>query len=136
MACGNAMRAIRALRVHSQNDLDDDYNDATQEDSNVGISQDGLGVPSEDTSESQNQAGEKQVAERERLPLTTTMTTSSTMPLMTPEDQELLLAFPWLGDESSSEEDPNDEGAADDDDDDDFFTPAHRCRCEDLTKIL
>eukprot|EP00928_Gymnodinium_smaydae_P080013 TRINITY_DN6381_c0_g1_i2.p1 TRINITY_DN6381_c0_g1~~TRINITY_DN6381_c0_g1_i2.p1 ORF type:complete len:175 (+),score=31.84 TRINITY_DN6381_c0_g1_i2:41-526(+) len=152
MACGNSMRAIRTLRNYPQSALEDLRSDAQQ----VDFSADGSGIltqgrqgplgttdsmartdaGNEATSDSQNHVGVKQVAEPEGLPSTTTPTTafgsmSSTAPKMT--DEELLLAFPWLGNESNSEDCSDGEGA--DEDDDEFFKPVDRCRCEDLTKI-
>eukprot|EP00928_Gymnodinium_smaydae_P081300 TRINITY_DN64849_c0_g1_i1.p2 TRINITY_DN64849_c0_g1~~TRINITY_DN64849_c0_g1_i1.p2 ORF type:complete len:144 (+),score=32.87 TRINITY_DN64849_c0_g1_i1:68-499(+) len=142
MACGNGMRAIRALRVNPQNDLADLSGAPNHEEElNARDGEDGSsGVPAEATPDPQNEDGVKPEAELEPEGLPSTATTTkasgnvpSTFPTMTPEEEALLQAFPWLGVESHSEDHSDEEGV--DDDDDDFFTPVGRCRCEDLTNI-
>eukprot|EP00928_Gymnodinium_smaydae_P024450 TRINITY_DN19781_c0_g1_i1.p1 TRINITY_DN19781_c0_g1~~TRINITY_DN19781_c0_g1_i1.p1 ORF type:complete len:140 (+),score=31.84 TRINITY_DN19781_c0_g1_i1:229-648(+) len=139
MACGNAMRAIRTLRVSPPNDLEHRYSDSEREESNIGDGNEGMPAESEKTPDPQNSVGAKSVAEAEPegFPSTATASTSSTnvsfaAPSMATE--ELLQAFPWLCADGDIDGDIDGEGA--DDDDAEFFAPVPRCRCEDLTKVV
>eukprot|EP00928_Gymnodinium_smaydae_P096444 TRINITY_DN8527_c0_g1_i1.p1 TRINITY_DN8527_c0_g1~~TRINITY_DN8527_c0_g1_i1.p1 ORF type:complete len:155 (+),score=34.06 TRINITY_DN8527_c0_g1_i1:62-466(+) len=134
MACGNAMRAIRALRLPLQNDLDDQHMSHTEENFNASERQDGSGTSAaEVTSDPQIHASTKPVEEtKAESEPSTSKSVTSTVSTMT--NEALLEAFPWLRVQSSSEDEPDEEGV--DDDDDDIFTPAQRCVCEDLNKIV
>eukprot|EP00928_Gymnodinium_smaydae_P091439 TRINITY_DN75149_c0_g1_i1.p1 TRINITY_DN75149_c0_g1~~TRINITY_DN75149_c0_g1_i1.p1 ORF type:complete len:163 (+),score=48.70 TRINITY_DN75149_c0_g1_i1:56-490(+) len=134
MACGNAIRAIRALRAYLElDDLEESSNDperALADDAN------GLDDSAVETSHPKHQVVVQQpVAEAAGLPppATTTVSASASSAASAMMSDELLQAFPWLNDESRSEDDPDDEDI--DEDDDDFFKPAGRCRCEDLSTL-
>eukprot|EP00928_Gymnodinium_smaydae_P089909 TRINITY_DN73793_c0_g1_i1.p1 TRINITY_DN73793_c0_g1~~TRINITY_DN73793_c0_g1_i1.p1 ORF type:complete len:174 (+),score=24.17 TRINITY_DN73793_c0_g1_i1:66-524(+) len=152
MACGNALRAIRTLRDYPLGGLEDRRSDAKQKDfcaDGPGLvvegRQGGLGTTErmggkdegkEATPDPQHHVGAKRTAELEGLTSATAPTTaskdvSSTAQGMT--DEKLLLAFPWLANESNCEDCSDEEGA---DDDNESFTPVHRSQCEDLIKIL
>eukprot|EP00928_Gymnodinium_smaydae_P081273 TRINITY_DN64821_c0_g1_i1.p1 TRINITY_DN64821_c0_g1~~TRINITY_DN64821_c0_g1_i1.p1 ORF type:complete len:117 (+),score=37.63 TRINITY_DN64821_c0_g1_i1:135-485(+) len=84
----------------------------------------------------ENQVVVQPVAEAEGLPppaTTTTAPASASSAASALISEELLQAFPWLGDESHSEDDQDEDDV--DEDDDDCFKPAGRCRCEDLTAL-
>eukprot|EP00928_Gymnodinium_smaydae_P067832 TRINITY_DN50824_c0_g1_i1.p1 TRINITY_DN50824_c0_g1~~TRINITY_DN50824_c0_g1_i1.p1 ORF type:complete len:139 (-),score=32.40 TRINITY_DN50824_c0_g1_i1:248-664(-) len=121
MTCGNAIRAIRALRVDPQHISRISSSDARQ------VSVDDAEVADPEVA--------TVTAEPEGFPSTATTSASanvsSTVSALVSE--ELLQAFPWLGEESNSEDNPDGEDIGEEeDDDDDFFTPAGRCHCEEL----